>query len=74
MPELHIPALPAHRGQRLGNEEYLADFRARDAAIRNGTSWKLERLQHFEEVGSPSLGSSPPACTPSSTGPTNSAS
>ncbi|WP_407287912.1 DUF6879 family protein [Streptomyces sp. BP-8] len=54
MSDVHIPALPATRGQRLANEEYLRDFRARDAAIRNGTSWKLERLQHFEEVGSPS--------------------
>ncbi|MFJ9618825.1 DUF6879 family protein [Streptomyces noursei] len=54
MLEVQMPALPVERGQRLGNEEYLRDFRARDAAIRNGDSWKLERLQHFEEVGSPS--------------------
>ncbi|MGG7571477.1 DUF6879 family protein [Streptomyces sirii] len=54
MSDVHIPALPVTRGQRLANEEYLRDFRARDAAIRNGTSWKLERLQHFEEAGSPS--------------------
>ena len=49
-----MPVLPSQRGERLGNEEHLRDFRARDAAIRGGKSWKLERLQHFEEVGSPS--------------------
>ncbi|MES4900912.1 MULTISPECIES: DUF6879 family protein [unclassified Streptomyces] len=54
MLDVRAPALPVERGQRLGNEEYLRDFRARDAAIRNGDSWKLERLQHFEEVGVPS--------------------
>ncbi|MFE7313882.1 DUF6879 family protein [Streptomyces sp. NPDC057555] len=54
MPEAQVPALPEERGERLGNEEYLRDFRARDAAIRNGASWKLERMQHFEEAGSPS--------------------
>jgi hypothetical protein len=54
MSDVRLPALPADRGRRLDNEEYLSDFRARDAAIRNGNSWKLERLQHFEEVGSPS--------------------
>ncbi|MFF3819386.1 DUF6879 family protein [Streptomyces bluensis] len=54
MLDVHVPALPVGRGQRLGNEEYLRDFRARDATIRNGDSWKLERLQHFEEMGSPS--------------------
>ncbi|QRX91174.1 DUF6879 family protein [Streptomyces noursei] len=54
MLDVHAPAFPVERGQRLGNEEYLRDFRARDAVIRNSDSWKLERLQHFEEVGSPS--------------------
>ncbi|MDX3226112.1 DUF6879 family protein [Streptomyces sp. ME19-01-6] len=54
MLDVRAPALPVERGQRLGREEYLRDFRARDAAIRNGESWKLERLQHFEEVGVPS--------------------
>ncbi|MFJ5952531.1 DUF6879 family protein [Streptomyces noursei] len=54
MLEARMPVLPSERGERLGNEEYLRDFRARDAAIRDGESWKLERLQHFEEVGSPS--------------------
>ncbi|MFF2807678.1 DUF6879 family protein [Streptomyces sp. NPDC058000] len=54
MRETQVPALPLKRGQRLTNDEYLCDFRARDVAIHNGDSWKLERLQHFEEVGSPS--------------------
>ncbi|MFF7649539.1 DUF6879 family protein [Streptomyces sp. NPDC007983] len=54
MLDVQPPALlPAH-GRRLENEEYLKDFRKRDAEIRNGQSWKLERRQHFEEVGSPS--------------------
>ncbi|KUL35568.1 hypothetical protein ADL22_27105 [Streptomyces sp. NRRL F-4489] len=53
MRDLHRPALPAERGERLSSEEYRRDFRARDASIRDGESWKLERLQHFEEVGSP---------------------
>ncbi|GAA2686681.1 DUF6879 family protein [Streptomyces lunalinharesii] len=50
----HVPPLPVERGERLDSEKYRRDFRARDAAIRDGESWKLERLQHFEEVGSPS--------------------
>lgn len=55
MPEPgHPPALPASRGERLGDDEYSRDFRARRAAVRDGASWKLERLQHFEEQGSPS--------------------
>ncbi|MFB7630616.1 DUF6879 family protein [Streptomyces sp. NPDC056149] len=54
MLEVRMPVLPPECGERLGNEEYLRDFRARDAVIRDGDSWKLERLQHFEEVGSPS--------------------
>uniref|UniRef100_UPI00084991AC DUF6879 family protein n=1 Tax=Actinacidiphila rubida TaxID=310780 RepID=UPI00084991AC len=48
------PPLPAHRGHRLGDDEYTEDFRPRHTAIRNGDSWKLERLQHFEEYGDPS--------------------
>jgi hypothetical protein len=54
MLDVRAPALPEGSGERLTNADYLRDFRARDAAIRNGESWKLERLQHFEEVGSPS--------------------
>ncbi|MGW9214291.1 DUF6879 family protein [Embleya sp. NPDC055664] len=54
MLDARAPGLPAERGVRLGRDEYRRDFRAWDAAIRNGVSWKLERLQHFEESGSPS--------------------
>lgn len=54
MLDVRAPALPAERGERLRSADYKREFRARDAAIRNGSSWKLERLQHFEEVGNPS--------------------
>jgi hypothetical protein len=54
MLDLRAPALPVHRGEPLDDDAYVADFRARRAAIRNGESWKLERLQHFEEEGSAS--------------------
>ena len=43
------PALPAEQGERLALPDYRRDFRERRAAIRDGESWKLERLQHFEE-------------------------
>lgn len=54
MLDLRAPALPPSLGRRLGNDEYLRDFRARDVRIRDGSSWKLERRQHFEEFGNPS--------------------
>jgi hypothetical protein len=54
MLDLRAPALPYERGKRLVRDEYRRDFRERRAAIRSGDSWKLERLQHFEEAGSPS--------------------
>jgi hypothetical protein len=54
MLDLHAPVLPAEQGERLTRDVYRRDYRERDEAIRNGNSWKLERLQHFEEVGSPS--------------------
>lgn len=53
MLDLRAPSLPAHRGEPLDDDAYVADFRARRKAIRNGDSWKLERLQHFEEEDSP---------------------
>ncbi|WP_225850270.1 DUF6879 family protein [Streptomyces sp. HPF1205] len=53
MLDLRIPPLPAHLGEPLDDDAYVADFRARRKAIRDGDSWKLERLQHFEEEGSP---------------------
>jgi hypothetical protein len=49
MPDLRAPGLPAVHGTRLNAPDYRADFRARRGAIRHGDSWKLERLQHFEE-------------------------
>ncbi|WP_328915656.1 MULTISPECIES: DUF6879 family protein [unclassified Streptomyces] len=49
MRELRPSVLPTERGERLTNAEYQRDFAERDAAIHNGDSWKLERLQHFEE-------------------------
>ncbi|MBD0738635.1 DUF6879 family protein [Streptomyces sp. CBMA29] len=54
MLDLHAPVLPLGQGEPLTDDEYVRDFRARRAAIRNGDSWKLERLQHFEEEDSPS--------------------
>ncbi|WP_328915658.1 MULTISPECIES: DUF6879 family protein [unclassified Streptomyces] len=56
MSDLQVPAPGFARGQgeRLTRADYRRDFGERDAAIHNGDSWKLERLQHFEEVGSPS--------------------
>ncbi|MFJ2953853.1 DUF6879 family protein [Streptomyces sp. NPDC087270] len=50
MLDLDAPPLPTERGERFDVPGYRADFRERRAAIRDGDSWKLERLQHFEEV------------------------
>lgn len=54
MLDLRVPLLPAGQGESLDRGEYGRDFRDRRAEIRDGESWKLERLQHFEEVASPS--------------------
>jgi hypothetical protein len=54
MLDLHPPTLPSEQGELLTRDAYGRDFGERDAAIRNGNSWKLERLQYFEEQGSPS--------------------
>lgn len=54
MLDLRVPALRPERGERLARDDYRRDFRERRAAIRDGASWKLERLQHFEEIGDPS--------------------
>ncbi|MFJ2218356.1 DUF6879 family protein [Streptomyces sp. NPDC101062] len=48
------PILQHAQGTRLDSAAYRADFRTREAAVRGRDSWKLERLQHFEEQGSPS--------------------
>ncbi|MFE2185019.1 DUF6879 family protein [Streptomyces sp. NPDC059455] len=53
MLDLRAPGLPADQGEPLDDDAYVSDFRARRKAIRNGESWKLERLQHFEEENSP---------------------
>ena len=50
MLDLLAPGLPDELGERLTREDYKRDFRERRAAIRDGESWKLERLQHFEET------------------------
>jgi hypothetical protein len=50
MLDLLAPTLPDHEGERLARPEYKRDFRERREAVRNGQSWKLERLQHFEET------------------------
>lgn len=50
MPDLLAPDLPDELGERLTREDYKRDFRERRSAIRDGESWKLERLQHFEET------------------------
>jgi hypothetical protein len=54
MLDLRPLELPTGEGELLTRGEYKRDFRERDAAVRDGDSWKLERLQHFEEQGSPS--------------------
>lgn len=50
MLDLLAPNLPDELGERLTREDYKRDFRERRSAIRDGESWKLERLQHFEET------------------------
>jgi hypothetical protein len=50
MLDLLAPPLPDQGGQRLARPEYKRDFRERRSAPPHGESWKLERLQHFEEV------------------------
>ncbi|MFD6334882.1 DUF6879 family protein [Streptomyces niveus] len=47
-------ALRPERGEQLVRSEYRKDFRERRAEIRGASSWKLERLQHFEEQNDPS--------------------
>jgi hypothetical protein len=49
MPDLRVPALPVEAGGRLNAAAYDRDFGERFGALRNAESWKLERLQHFEE-------------------------
>ncbi|SOD60650.1 hypothetical protein SAMN06297387_102201 [Streptomyces zhaozhouensis] len=41
-------------GTRLALDPYRADFAEIDNAVRDRSSWKFERLQHFEEQDDPS--------------------
>ncbi|MEO3974007.1 DUF6879 family protein [Streptomyces sp. CAU 1734] len=54
MSDLRAPCLPLAQGSRLTRPVYKQDFRQRYAQISQRDSWKLERLQHFEEEGSAS--------------------
>ncbi|MEU1801381.1 DUF6879 family protein [Streptomyces sp. NPDC019937] len=54
MPDPLAPVLDPEQGDRLTRPAYKQDFRQREDAIRDGSSWKLERRQHFEEQGGPS--------------------
>lgn len=55
MPEPCAPALlPDAHGKRLTRDHYREEFRERDSAIHGVSSWKLERRQHFEEIGNAS--------------------
>ncbi|MFI1851332.1 DUF6879 family protein [Streptomyces sp. NPDC020480] len=54
MLDLLAPVLVPEQGERLTRTAYRQDFREREDAVRDGSSWKLERRQHFEEQGSPS--------------------
>ncbi|WP_369265792.1 DUF6879 family protein [Streptomyces harbinensis] len=49
MRNLYLPTLDPSQGTWLDNPAYRRDFRERTAGIRDGGSWKLERVQHFEE-------------------------
>ncbi|NLU73878.1 hypothetical protein HCC61_14515 [Streptomyces sp. HNM0575] len=53
MLDLRVPSLPSERGEPLDDDAYVSDFRKRRRAVHNAESWKLERLQHFEEEESP---------------------
>lgn len=54
MLSLYAPDLDTAQGELLARPDYKRDFRRREAEIRNASSWKLERRQHFEEQGSAS--------------------
>lgn len=54
MLDVRAPRLVPEQGERLTREVYKRDFAALEAAVSDADSWKLERRQHFEELGSPS--------------------
>ncbi|MFI5648314.1 ATP-binding protein [Kitasatospora sp. NPDC051705] len=54
MPDRRVPELRPEWGETLARQDYKRDFRERDTRVHGRDSWKLERLQHFEEQGSTS--------------------
>ncbi|GAA3856070.1 DUF6879 family protein [Streptomyces sedi] len=54
MSDLRAPFLADETGTLLTRSEFRQDFRERRAVVRGADSFKLERLQHFEEVDDPS--------------------
>ncbi|MGA6154747.1 hypothetical protein ACPEIC_15525 [Stenotrophomonas sp. NPDC087984] len=46
MLDLLAPVLVPEQGDRLTRAAYKQDFRQREDAVRDGSSWKLERRQH----------------------------
>lgn len=51
MPELMPPQLNPAWGEHLTLVDYKRDFRQRNEAINGQDSWRLERRQHFDELG-----------------------
>ncbi|QHY95960.1 hypothetical protein SSPS47_12610 [Streptomyces sp. S4.7] len=54
MLDLNVPTIDPELGERLVSKDYKRDFRERDTSIQDGTAWKLERRQYFEEQNDPS--------------------
>lgn len=54
MLDLNVPTLNSELGDRLISKDYKRDFRERQALVQDGTAWKLERRQYFEEQNDPS--------------------
>ncbi|MDS1270747.1 hypothetical protein RIF23_10590 [Lipingzhangella sp. LS1_29] len=54
MPDRAMLVLPDEQGVRLELGEYRRDFAERQGRIRNRSSWKFERQQHFKQPGDPS--------------------
>lgn len=50
----NVPTIAPESGECLVSKDYKRDFRERQALIRDGASWKLERRQYFEEQNDPS--------------------
>ncbi|WP_049572859.1 DUF6879 family protein [Streptomyces sp. SBT349] len=54
MLDINVPPLDSSQGERLARPAYRNDFRRCRTSLRGESSWKLERLQHFEEQNDPS--------------------